>query len=81
MSADSVRLAGQHEKCGLKYVFGIMRIAQDAAADAENQRSMPAHQGGKSRLVLSGDEPTEQLAVAISAPPGHQLPDVPQNHA
>jgi hypothetical protein len=61
--ADRRRLARQDEKGRLERVLGVLRVGQDAAADAVHQRPVAARQLGERRLVAAGDEARQQDGV------------------
>ena len=77
---DRGRLPGQDQEGRLEGVLGLVRIAQDAAADAQHHRPVPLHQLGEcllGRLVPTREESLEQLLVAER--PGHaELIEGPQ---
>jgi hypothetical protein len=57
------RPAEQHEKRGLKGIFGVGAAAEEAAANTEDHRTVPADQDRKRGLIAPGDEAVQQLAV------------------
>ncbi len=61
------RLADEQEKCGLKGVLGIVAVAQDAPAHAEDHRPVALQQRGKRRLVAALDELLQQTDVGCLA--------------
>jgi hypothetical protein len=65
--ADRTGLAGQDEEDGLEGVLGMLRVAQDLAADAQHHRTVPAHQrrerGLAGRVAPAGGVPLQELAV------------------
>ncbi len=64
---DRGRLAGQDQERRLEGVLGLVRVAKDLAADAEDHRAMTFHQGGEGDLgglIASGCEAIEELRVA-----------------
>ena len=61
--ASAAGPADQHQERGLEGVVGVVRVAQDAPADAQHHGSVPAHEDGKGGLVMPGQETLEQLAV------------------
>ncbi len=79
-AADRGRLPRQHQERRLEGVLGLVRVAQDAAADAQHHRPVPLHQLRERllrRLVPTRQEPVEQLLVAQRA--GHaELVEGPQ---
>src|SRR5262249_45751598 len=66
-------LADEDEEGGLEGVFGIVVVAEDTAAHAPHHRSMPMHQGCKSRLVTAADVVRQQFLIG-------QPPTVSQKH-
>jgi hypothetical protein len=46
--ADRAGFAGQDEEDGLKGIFGMVVVAQELAADAQDHGSVAAHQRGES---------------------------------
>ena len=59
-------LADQDEERGLEGVLGVGVVAQDAAADAQDHRAVPAHQRGEGRLVAPAEELLQELAVRLT---------------
>jgi hypothetical protein len=57
--------ADQDQERGLESILSVGGVAQQAPADAEHHRSMPAHQGRKRLLVLLVEESLQQLPVAL----------------
>ena len=60
---DGRRLADEDEEGGLEGVLGVMGVAQDATADAQHHRPMPAHECLERILILPANESFQQLAV------------------
>ena len=63
------RLADQDQEGGLEGVLGVVRVAEDAPADAQDHRPVPLDQGREGqlgRLAAPGREPLEELAVGQS---------------
>ena len=77
-------LPGQDEEGGLRGVLGLVLVAEDLAADAEDHRPMPLDQrreGGLGRrLARLVGEPAEELAVgqARGRPVAEERRDVPE---
>src|SRR5262249_15223932 len=65
--ADRAGPPGQDEKGGLERVLGGVRIAQDAAAHAQNHRSVPLHDCREGGFVALVQEPLQQDAVGVPA--------------
>ena len=64
--ADRPGLAGQDEEDGLEGVLGMVVVAQELPADAQDHRPVARHQGGEGGLagrLAAGGEPLEELAV------------------
>jgi len=59
-------LLEQDEEGGLEGVFRAGGVAQQAAADAPNQRAVALEQGGKGSLVLPAREALQELAILRS---------------
>ena len=57
----------------MKRIFGVVVVAEDAAADAPHHRAMPPHKGGKSRRVTTAGVVLQQLLIGPSSP-------IPQKH-
>ena len=60
-------LPNQDQERGLKRIFGVSRLCQYAAADAEHHRPVPFDQNGKRQLgglAAVGRKPLQKLAVA-----------------
>ena len=56
-------------------------MAEDAAADRQHHRPMPAQQGRKGAVVAAGDELAQQLPIREAAAlRQRRLADAPQNH-
>ncbi len=56
-------LANQDQKSDLKSILGIVRIVQEAAANAEDHRPMPANQRLEGRLIALVNVALEQIGV------------------
>ena len=54
LGLDGVRFADQDQKHGLKGVFRVVLVAQNAPADAAHHRPVPADQRGESIGVAVG---------------------------
>ena len=64
--SDRRSLACEDQERGLEGIFGILRVAQELAADAQDHRPVPLHQCrecGLGRRIARGEEPLEQLPV------------------
>ena len=55
--------ADQDEKCGLKRVFGVLFVAEDTVADAEDHGTVAAHEDRERPLVALLDEAAQKVAV------------------
>jgi hypothetical protein len=56
----------QHQERGLQGVLGVVRVAEDLPADAQDHRPVPLHQGREGRLVgvvSPGHESLDELPV------------------
>jgi hypothetical protein len=72
--SQAARLLDEYEERGLEGVFGVLVVAEDAPADAEDHRSVPPHQRGERGGIARGDEPLQQVRVGRVA--GHgRLPE------
>ena len=73
---EAAGLAHQHQERGLKGILRVVRISQDAPADAQDHRPMPLHQGGErlfGRITPLGREPLEQLPIGqVANRPGRE---------
>jgi hypothetical protein len=76
--ADRPRPAGQDQERRLEGVVRRVGVAQDAAADAQDHRPVPAQQGLEGRLVDVARVPVQQLGVGQPAErlPGGDAADV-----
>ena len=54
----------QDQKSGLKGVVGVVAVAENPPADAEDHRAMPFHQGFQSVVVVLVEELSQQLPIA-----------------
>jgi RNA polymerase sigma factor (sigma-70 family) len=61
--ADLGRVAGQDEERRLKGIFGVVGVRQDASADAEDHRPVPAQQRVECRFIPALREPFQEAAV------------------
>jgi hypothetical protein len=77
---DRVGLSCQKQKGGLEGVFGILLVAEQAPAQTQHHRPMPADEEAKHRLVAPGCEATQKLPIAplLERACGCQLARVPQ---
>ena len=55
--------AGEDQERRLERIFGVVRVAEDRAADAQDHRAVPVHQDGERGLVPPGQEAIQQLPV------------------
>src|SRR5262249_1267966 len=58
-------LTRQHEKRGLKNVFGILFVAQQTAAHAPDEWAMTPNKGRKGRFLTALDEALQELSVCL----------------
>ncbi len=68
-AADGFRAANQDQKGRLKSVFGLLRVAEQTPADAEDHGAVPPHEKSEGVLIAVLHEPPEQLAIAQVAVP------------
>ena len=82
-AADRAGLLDQDQEGGLEGVLGVVGVAQDAVADAQDHRSVPRHQRLEGRGIAPMDEPLEELGVgkAGDRPIGEQAVDLSQGGA
>jgi hypothetical protein len=76
--ADGRGLARQNEKRCLEHILSVLHIAQQTAAQSENQRSMSRHQLGECVFIALMDEAIQQQPIVrrccLGAQPMVQLP-------
>src|SRR5207237_710875 len=79
--SDRRRFAGEDQKGRLEGVLGVVMIADDTTADAEDHRPVATDKGCKRRFVLLLDEGRQQLPIrpACSIVPQHGPAKMP-NH-
>ena len=58
-----MRLVGQDEESRLEGILGVVAMTQHAVADAQNHRTMPAHQRRERRLFASTNKPLQQFSI------------------
>jgi hypothetical protein len=63
------RLAAEHQERCLKRILGVLGLVKDAAADAQDHRPMPPHQGGEGGLIALAGKTLQQLAVGVGLVP------------
>jgi hypothetical protein len=75
--------ANEDEESGLKSIFGIVWVRENATADAQDHRAMSSQDGFKGGLILSDNEALQELSVGQGpgGPRASQLADVPQDSA
>ena len=80
VAAESTRFLDEDQESCLEGVLGVVRILQDAPADAQDHRPVTRHQGLERRGVMPGDEALEQLRIgeARDGPIRQQAVDLPQ---
>jgi hypothetical protein len=69
-ATDSSGPARQYQEGRLKGVVGVMDIAQQAAADAEDERAVPLEKRGEGGFVALLGEAVQQLTIGQI---GHRL--------
>ena len=70
LDPEEAGLTSEHQESRLECIFGVMLIAQHAAAYTQDHRAVPLHQDlerGFGIVVLPGKELLDQLRVAHSA--------------
>ena len=82
-SPDRAALLDQDQEGRLEGVLGIVRVAQDPPADAQDHRSVPPHQRLEGPGVPLGEETLEELRVGEPRdhPVGEQAVDLSQGGA
>ena len=60
-AADRTRFLDEDQERGLEGILGVVRILQDAPADAQDHRPVTRHQDLERRGVIPGGEALEQL--------------------
>jgi hypothetical protein len=60
---DGGRLAGEHQKCGLPGLLGVVGMAEHPAADPQYHRPVALDQGDERGLVPARDEAVQQVVV------------------
>jgi hypothetical protein len=63
---DGERFAGEDQKGRLKGILGVVVIADNSPAHAEDHRAMAPSQGRKGRFVVLVDERRQQLGVRFA---------------
>ena len=83
VAAERPRFLDEDQERGLEGILGIVRILQDAPADAQDHRPVPRHQDLERRGVLPGGEALEQLRIGESRddPTREEAVDLPQGGA
>ena len=84
--ADRAGLPRQRQERHLEGVLGVVRIVQDAPADAQHHRPVPRHQRAEVRfagLIAARHEPFQQLGVGQPAdrPDPEQRLEMPEQLA
>src|SRR5262249_27810449 len=59
------RSPDQHHEGRLKGIVHVVAVVQNPSADAQHQRSVPAHEFAEGRLIVCGGETFEKLSVAV----------------
>ncbi len=60
---DRAAFLDQDQEGGLEGVLGVVWVAQDRPADAQDHRPMPSHQHFEGPAVAPGEETLEELRV------------------
>ena len=53
----------QHQEGRLEGVLGVLFVLENMAAHAQDELTVPLHQGGEGAFVASIDETLQQMAV------------------
>jgi hypothetical protein len=69
--AQRAGLAGKRQESDLESVLGVVLVAEDAAADAEDHRTVAGHQRRKGFLFAQLEEAIEQLTIASITATAH----------
>jgi hypothetical protein len=80
---DRTRFDRQHQKSGLKSIFGILVTLQVMTTHPPNQGTMPLHQLGERCLIVLSCEGFHQLAIGqlLDSPRCDQAANVPEDGA
>jgi hypothetical protein len=61
--SDRRRPADQNEECCLAGVFGLLLMMEHTKTHFQDQRSVPFHERGESRLIVLLDKAFQQFTV------------------
>jgi hypothetical protein len=64
---DGRRLADENQEGRLERILGVVVVAEDPTAHAQDHRAQPSHQSLKGRFLASGDEAFQELSVRQTA--------------
>ena len=80
---DRPGLADQHQERRLEGVLHVVEVAERPPADGQDHRPVPLHQGLERHGVAAGEEPVQELLIALPGddPLAEQRPDLPQRRA
>jgi hypothetical protein len=65
---DGSGLAGQDEEGGLERILGVVVVAEGTAADAPDQRAVPAHEGREGGFIAVSHETLQQVFIGHASP-------------
>ena len=67
VDSNRAGLPGKDQEGCLERILGVVRAAEDAAADGQDHGAVAGDQGGEGGLVSPGGEPLQQLGVRQAA--------------
>jgi hypothetical protein len=56
-------LPGECQEGGLEGVLGVLLVAKDAAADVQDHRPVPPHEGSKGSIIALSGETLQELRI------------------
>ncbi len=63
LTTETTRFIDQDEKSRLECVLGVVRVLQNAPANAQHHWTVSCHQGLERNDVMPGDKTLEQLRI------------------
>jgi hypothetical protein len=63
LTVEAGGFTGEDEEGGLEGVLGVLLVTQDAAAQAEHERSVALYEGGEGGLLTAVDESLQQVRI------------------